>query len=121
MKTKHFALPALLFAGLAFSAPPPYKRDIPAGLASEAKISENAALSTALGAVPKGEVRALELERENGQLIYSVDIKAPNKSGIEEIHVSALDGALLSHQHESTNAERKEAAAEHKEAAADKH
>ncbi len=117
MKTTFFALPALLVTSLAYSAPPSYQRDIPASLASEAKISEDAALSTALGAVPNGKVLSVELEREKGQLIYSVDIKAPKKSGVEEIHVSALDGRLLSREHESAKTERKEEAAEKKEAA----
>ncbi len=116
-----FSLPALVLTGIAFADAPSYHRDIPANLASSAKISEDAALSTALGAVPNGKVISIELEREKGQLIYSVDIKAPDKHGVEEIHVSAIDGQLLSRQHESQSTERKEAAAEKAETSQKSH
>jgi hypothetical protein len=116
MKPFLSALPALMLTGVAFSAVPTYHRDIPASLASEAKISEDAAVATALNAVPNGKVMSVELEREKGQLIYSVDIKVPKKRGVEEIHVNALDGRLLSREHESAKTERKEEAAEKKEA-----
>jgi hypothetical protein len=116
MKPFLCALSALMLTGVAFSAAPTYHRDIPASLASEAKISADAALATALKAVPHGRVVSIELEREKGQLIYSVDIRAPKKRGVEEIHVSALDGRLLSREHESAKTERKEEAAEKKQA-----
>jgi hypothetical protein len=45
-----------------------------------------------------------------------VDIKVPKKRGVEEIHVNALDGRLLSREHESAKTERREEAAEKKEA-----
>jgi len=121
MKTILTTLLALMFAGVAYATPPAYHRDIPANLASEAKISEEAALSTALHAVPNGKVRSVELERENGQLLYSIDIKVAGKKGIEEIHVNALDGRMLSRQHESAQTERKEAAAEKNEASQQSH
>jgi uncharacterized membrane protein YkoI len=110
------ALPALVLAGLAYSAEPAYQRDIPANLASKARITEEAAVAKALGTVPNGKVISVELEREKRQLIYSVDIQAPQRSGVEEIHVSALNGRLLSRQHESVETERKEETAEKKEA-----
>jgi hypothetical protein len=112
MKPQLVACSALMLTGVANSAAPTYHRDIPANLASEAKKFEVVALSTALGAVPNGKVLSTELEREKGKLVYSVDIKAPRKSGVEEIHVSAVDGSLLSREHESTKTERREVAAE---------
>jgi uncharacterized membrane protein YkoI len=111
----------LVIAGIANSAAPPYQRDMPATLVAEARISEEAALATALSVVPRGEVVSVELERENGKLLYSVDIKTPGKRGVEEVHVSALDGHLLSREHESAKAEVKEAAAEKREAARKPH
>jgi uncharacterized membrane protein YkoI len=115
MKPFILALPALLIASAAWSAEPTYHRDIPADLAKEAKISEDAALTTARAAIPNGKVMSIELEREKGQLLYSVDIKAPKKQGVEEIHVSAVNGQLLSKEHESARTELKEAAAEKNE------
>ncbi len=90
-------------------------RDTPASLRREAKISEKTARATALKEVPTGKIAASELERENGNLIWSFDIKVPGKSGIEEITVNAMTGAVVTHEHENPSAEKKEAAAEKKE------
>ena len=91
------------------------KKDTPASLRKEAKISEKTARATALKEVPNGKIRASELERENGNLIWSFDIKVPGKTGIEEITVNAVTGAVVTHEHETPKAEKKEAAAEKKE------
>jgi uncharacterized membrane protein YkoI len=64
------------------------------------KISEDSARAIALRQVPGGRVQALELEREDGALLYSWDIKVRGKPGITEIHVSAIDGKVLSTEHE---------------------
>jgi uncharacterized membrane protein YkoI len=89
-------------------------KDTPASLRREAKISEKTARSTALKEVPNGKIAASEIERENGNLIWSFDIKVPGKSGIEEITVNAITGAVVTHEHESPKTEKKEAAAEKK-------
>ena len=67
------------------------------------------ARATALRRVPGGRIRAAELERENGRLIYSFDIQVHGKPGIEEVHVAADDGRVLSVHHEDAKAERAEA------------
>jgi hypothetical protein len=41
-------------------------------------------------------------------------IKVAGKSGIEEINVDAITGAVLAHEHESPEAEKAEAAKEKK-------
>jgi uncharacterized membrane protein YkoI len=89
-------------------------RDTPASLRKEAKISEKTARATALKEVPNGKVTSYEIERENGNLIWSYDIKVAGKSGIEEITVNAITGAVVTHEHETPKAEKKEAAAEKK-------
>jgi hypothetical protein len=59
-------------------------------------------------------VQSEELERENGRLIYSFDMKTDGKSGIDEVNVNALNGAIVGKVgHESPKSEAKEAAAEH--------
>lgn len=93
------ALAAALSAGTASAAKP----------GMHAKISMKRARATALAKVPGGKVRAEELEREHGRLIYSFDIKAPGKSGIEEVQVDAIHGGIVSMTHETPKAERKEA------------
>jgi uncharacterized membrane protein YkoI len=89
-------------------------KDTPASLRKEAKISEKTARATALKEVPNGKVTSYEIERENGNLIWSYDIKVAGKSGIEEITVNALTGAVVTHEHETPKTEKKEAATEKK-------
>jgi uncharacterized membrane protein YkoI len=84
-------------------------------LQREAKITEAAARATALKEVPNGKIQAGELEREHGKLIYSFDIKVAGKSGIEEVAVDAITGAVVTHEHETPAMEKKEAAADAKE------
>jgi uncharacterized membrane protein YkoI len=90
---------------------------VPADLAARAKVSLEAARATALAKVPGGKLKSEELEEENGKLQYSFDIKVPGKSGIEEVEIDALNGAVIKVQHESAKAEKAEAA---KDAAAAK-
>ncbi len=58
--------------------------------------------------LPEGRVRTAELERENGRLIYSFDIQLPDRSGVEEVQISAVTGRLVAWHHESEAAERRE-------------
>jgi hypothetical protein len=81
-------------------------------LAAEAKITLDSARTIALHKVPHGTVASEELERENGHLIYSFDVKVPGKSGIQEVNVNALTGAVLGVHHENAAAEKKEARAD---------
>ena len=83
-----------------------------AALRKEAKIAESDARKTALAAVPNGKVQSHELERENGRLIYSYDIKVAGKSGVEEVNVDAKTGEIVAHEHENAKAEAREKKAE---------
>lgn len=91
------------------------KEESQAALQKEAKISEETARATALKEVPNGTVKSSELEREKGKLIYSYDITVPGKTGIDEVNVNALTGAVVAKSHESPKTEKKEAAKEAKE------
>jgi len=95
-------------------AKPAYKREIPAKLAKQAKISEDSAAAIARRKVPGGNIQSVELEEEKGKLQYSFDLKVPGKSGIEEVNVNAIDGTVIAVEHESPATEKKEAAAEKK-------
>lgn len=94
--------------------PPTKKATSQAALRKEAKIAEADARKTALAAVPGGKVQSHELERENGRLIYSYDIKVAGKSGVEEVNVDAKTGEIVAHEHEDAKAEAKEKKAETK-------
>jgi uncharacterized membrane protein YkoI len=86
------------------------KAESQSALKKEAKIPEATARATALKEVPNGKVKSSELERENGKLIYSFDIAAPGKTGVEEVNIDAIDGSVVSQEHESAKTEKKEAA-----------
>jgi uncharacterized membrane protein YkoI len=89
-------------------------------LKAEAKVSEADAIATAEKEVPNGKIESAEIEREGGKLIYSFDVKAPHKSGVEEVNVDANTGTVVKKEHESAKAEKaemkKEAAEMKKEA-----
>ena len=89
-------------------------------LKAEAKIEKAAATKTALAEVPGGKVKSSELERENGRLVYSFDISSKGKTGIDEVQVDAITGAVVSKTHETPAMEKAEAAAEKKEKKAKK-
>lgn len=108
------AAAALAIALPAAQAQAKYKHDIPDSLAKRVKISEATAAATAHKRVPTGTIDGVELERENGKLMYSYDIKVPGKSGIDEVNVDALTGKVIGYSHESAAAEAKEAASEGK-------
>ena len=112
------ALVAVAFAAPAVHAQAAYKKDIPEALAKQAKITEDAAAAAALKRIPQGRIEAVELEKEKGKLLYSYDIKTEGKAGIDEVHVSAVTGKILSVVHESPAAEKKEAAEDAKAAKA---
>jgi len=109
-----------LAAAPAFAQAPatkmPMKHESMAQLKAEAKITPAAAKATALAQVPKGWVKASELERENGKLLYSFDIATKGKSGIDEVQVDAITGALIGGVvHETAKMEKAEARTEAKE------
>lgn len=78
-----------------------YPKDLPAKLVKEARITEPAAAEAALKAVPGGTIEKMELEKEDGKFIYSYDIKVAGKSGIQEVHIDAMTGALIANVHET--------------------
>ena len=99
----------------------PAKHETQAQLKAEAKITMAAAKTTALAQVPGGKVKASELERENGKLLYSFDIATKGKSGIDEVQVDAVTGSLIGGvTHEDAKTEAAEKKAEAKEAKAAK-
>ena len=85
----------------------PKKSKIPAALKKDAKISVEEARATALKKVP-GEIQEEELEKENGKLVYSFDIRATGQKDITEVQVSAIDGSVVSVEKENAAGEAKE-------------
>ena len=112
------AIAAIAIAGSIAGAQVSYKKDLPDSLTKLAKVTEDAAAATAQARVPKGKIQGVELERENGKLIYSYDIKTAGKSGIDEVNIDAMTGKIIAFAHESPAAEKKEAAQDAKAKAA---
>ena len=114
------AVAAIGLVGSVSQAQGSYKKELPDSLTKVAKIMESVAAVAAQARVPKGKIEVVELERENGKLLYSYDIKTPGKSGIDEVHVDAMTGKVVEFVHESPSAEKKEAADDAKAAKAAK-
>jgi uncharacterized membrane protein YkoI len=89
------------------------KKEDQAALQKEAKISMEKAREIALKKAP-GTVKSSELEREHGKLIYSFDIET-SKTAITEVNVDAIDGKIVSVEHESAKKEADEKKKEEKE------
>jgi len=116
--TSLVAIAAIAFAGSHAQAQGSYKKELPDALTKVAKVTESVAAATAQARVPNGKIQGVELEREKDRLIYSYDIKTAGKSGIDEVHVDAMTGKIISFAHESPAAEKKEAAEDAKAAKA---
>ena len=114
------AVLTIVAAGRASAQETKAKHETQKSLRAEAKIKEADARKTALAQVPNGKVTAHELEREEGKLIYSYDIKVAGKPGVEEVHVDAMTGQMVKHEHEDPKTEAKEKKAEAKEKSAKK-
>src|SRR5512142_2028007 len=67
------------------------KTETEADLMKEAKISKDSATAIALARVPGATVKSAELEREKGKLIWSFDLTTAGKTGIDEVHVNAIN------------------------------
>jgi uncharacterized membrane protein YkoI len=94
--TKLVALAGLVaIAGVAQAQRPTYKREVPPRLLRQTKVSEDSALKVAQARIPMGTVKALELENEKNQLIWSFEFTVPNRPGSYEVNVSAVNGALV--------------------------
>lgn len=89
-----------------------------AGMLKQARITPEVATATALAKVPNGKVQAAEIEMEKKKLIYSFDIKVAGKSGIEEVAIDAMTGAVIGVEHETPADEAKEAKADKADKAA---
>ena len=110
--TAAFAAAFIAFGGAALRAQQPtpqYRRDLPAELMKQAKVAEPEAAKSAAAKVPNGQIQAVELESEDGRLIYSYEIKVPGQSGIEEVNVNAKTGEVVGSEHETPATEKREA------------
>src|SRR5215831_4617614 len=88
---QYLALCLLLAVGLIAGC----KTESELALQAEAKISKADAQATAMAKVPNGTVKEGELERENGRLIWSIELNTPNTKDITEVNVDAITGEIV--------------------------
>ncbi len=106
---KNLAL-SLLIAGTAAAQGVTIKEEKP-GLLKKAKVTPAEAQAAAQAKVPGGSIKSAEIEVEKGKLIYSFDIVTKGKSGVDEVAVDAMNGAVTV-AHETPADEAKEKAAD---------
>lgn len=106
---KNLAL-SLLIAGTAAAQGVTIKEEKP-GLLKKAKVTPAEAQAAAQAKVPGGSIKSAEIEVEKGKLIYSFDIVTKGKSGVDEVAVDAMTGAVTV-AHETPADEAKEKAAD---------
>jgi uncharacterized membrane protein YkoI len=107
------ALVAVLSTAASSQQAPAVKEEAP-GLLAKATVTPAQALPIAMAKVPTGVLHSAEIEQEDGKLVYSFDIKAPGKPGVEEVVVDAMTGKVVGVEHESDEVEAKEQRTEKK-------
>lgn len=84
------------------------KKEDPAALEAQAKISKADAEKTALAKAGGGTVKDAELEKEKGVLIWSIEITKPGTTDITEVNVDATTGKIVNVETESANKKEKD-------------
>ena len=85
------------------------------GVSAQGKyIGMKKAKQIALQQVAGGKIKSSELEKENGKMIYSFDIRN-KKGGITEVNIDAYTGKVIAVDEENAADEAKEKAEEKKE------
>ncbi len=112
-KLRQFTLILAIFAGFGLSISVAAEES-QAALKAQAKITQEEATKTALAKVPDGKIESVEIENENGFLIWSFDISMPKSTSITEVQVDAKSGQIISIQVETPNAQAAETAADKK-------
>lgn len=96
MKLKPLVSAFVLFILIgAMVAPSLNAADSSKPVASDAKITKKEASKIALAKVPGGKIKEAELEKENGKLIWSFDIKIKGAKDITEVQVDAITGNVV--------------------------
>ena len=68
--------------------------------AANVHVSEARARQIALGRVANGSIKSIDLERENGVMVWEVDVETPGK-GYQELLIDAHSGVVLQQRHKN--------------------
>jgi uncharacterized membrane protein YkoI len=81
-------------------------------LLKRAHVTKHQAKKIALAKVKRGAIKCVVLEKENGVLIWSVDIAQPPKKNLTDVWVNATTGKITAIEVETPLTEKKEVAEE---------
>ena len=90
---------SIIALALAVSCPPPICGH-----------SKHQAKKIALARVKRGAIKCVELEKENGVLIWSVDIALPPQKNLTDVWVDATTGKITAVEIETPITEKREVA-----------
>ena len=79
-------------------------------LLKQARVTKHQAKKIALARVKRGTIKCVELEKENGMLIWSVDVAQPGKKDLTDVWVDATTGKITAVEVETPVIEKKEVA-----------
>src|SRR5262245_14079954 len=79
-------------------------------LLKQARVTKKQAKKIALARVKRGAIKCVELEREKGELIWSVDIALPPKKDLTDVWVDATTGKITAVELETPIIEKEEVA-----------
>src|SRR5437764_12843317 len=79
-------------------------------LLKQARVTKHQAKKIALAKVKRGAIKCVALEKENGVLIWSVDIAQPTKKDLTDVWVDATTGKITAIEVETPLTEKKEVA-----------
>ena len=81
-------------------------------LLKQARVTKHEAKKIALAKVKRGAIKCVALEKENGVLIWSVDIAQPPKKDLTDVWVDATTGKITAVEVETPLTEKMEVAEE---------
>ena len=79
-------------------------------LRKQARVTKHQAKKIALARIRRGAIKCVELQKENGVLIWSVDIAQPPKKDLTDVWVDATTGKIAAVEVETPITEKKEVA-----------
>jgi hypothetical protein len=79
-------------------------------LLKQARITKHQAKKIALAIVKSGAIKCVELEKENGVLVWSVDVAQPLKKDLTDVWIDATTGKITAVEVETSITEKKEVA-----------
>jgi hypothetical protein len=103
---------SVIALALAVSCPPSnlWAQQGETELLKQARVTKHQAKKIALARVRHGAIKCVELQKENGVLIWSVDIAQPPKKDLTDVWIDATTGKIAAVEVETPITEKKEVA-----------